>query len=340
MHIHGRLSPGVGVAQASAAVSAVTSQLAREYPATNEFKAGVVAPYHADRESRGRRHAGSSWPSGSAMAALPLLVVCLNVSGMVQVRSAMRERELSIRQAIGASRGRLIQHLLAEAVVLAALGGALASLVLFNVPPLMSWWLGEPIPAQLAGGAQGRPVACSRSVPGLCLATSLVFGWLPALRFSRPVIMTVLKDEAGSGGVRAGRVHRLTTALQVAIAVPLLVLSVMSLERVRATATADLGFACRPAVRSAAQLEAARPRTPVSRSDRSATLSQRASGVASVTVADGLPLDFRYRMARVSTQTEANVAPKVASAHVTRVGDGYLDTMGIALVRGRGFSDR
>ncbi len=150
MHIHGRLSPGVSVAQASAAVSAITSQLAKEYPATNEFRAGIVAPYHADRQSRGedltRR---SSWPSGNAMTAMPLLVVCLNVSGMVQVRSAMRERELSIRQAIGASRGRLIQHLLAEAVVLAALGGTLASLVLFNLPPLVSWWLGEPLPAQL-----------------------------------------------------------------------------------------------------------------------------------------------------------------------------------------------
>ena len=60
--------------------------------------------------------------------------------------------------------------------------------------------------------------------------------------------------------------------------------------------------------------------------------------MASVTVADGLPLDFRYRIARVSTQTEANAAPKVVVAHVTRVGDGYLDTMGIALVRGRGFT--
>ena len=146
VHIHGRLSPGVSVAQASAAVSAVTSQLAKEHPATNEFRAGIVAPYHADRKSRRSKTLRSSWPSGSAMTAMPLLVVCLNVSGMVQVRSAMRERELSIRQAIGASRRRLIQHLLAEAVVLAALGGTLASLVLFNVPPLVSWWMGEPLP--------------------------------------------------------------------------------------------------------------------------------------------------------------------------------------------------
>ena len=92
----------------------------------------------------------------TAMTVLPLLVVCLNVSGMVQVRSAMRERELSIRQAIGASRKRLIQHLLAEAIVLAALGGTLASLLLFNVPSLVAWWIGEPIPRELEQALRRR----------------------------------------------------------------------------------------------------------------------------------------------------------------------------------------
>ena len=64
-----------------------------------------------------------------------LLVVCLNISGMVQVRSALRERELSIRQAIGATRRQLIQYLLSEAIVMAGLGAILASVVLFNLLP-------------------------------------------------------------------------------------------------------------------------------------------------------------------------------------------------------------
>jgi putative ABC transport system permease protein len=336
VRIHGRLSPGDAVAQASTAVSAVTSRLAKAYPATNEFKAGVVAPYHplGSLEASEAAIIMAAW---QVVTTIPLLVVCLNVSGMVQVRSAMRERELSIRQAIGASRGRLIQHLLAEAVVLAAVGGSLASLVLFNIPPLASWWLDEPLPPELQEAIRFDLSRLAVSV-GLCLATSLVFGWLPAVRFSRPVIMTVLKDEAGSGGVRAGRAHRLTTALQVAIAVPLLVLSAMSLDRVRATATADLGFE--------ADLLYAAPLTPETVKGENGGIRlrrvrdglARASGVASVTVADGLPLDFRYRLARVSTQTEADVAPTVVHAHVTRVGDGYLDTMGIALLRGRGFT--
>ena len=115
MHIHGRLSPGVGIAQASAAVSGVTSQLAKEYPATNELKAGIVEAYdpigNLERSQFRVAQAVALTLTGTV-----LLVVCLNISGMMQVRSAMRERELSIRQAIGASRGRLVRYLLAEAI--------------------------------------------------------------------------------------------------------------------------------------------------------------------------------------------------------------------------------
>jgi hypothetical protein len=172
---------------------------------------------------------------------------------------------------------------------------------------------------------------------GLCLATSLLFGWLPAARFSRPAIMTVLKDEAGIGGVRTGRAHRLAAALQVAIAVPLLVLCAMSLERVRATARADLGFAADLVYAAPIELPAASTNSGFRIRTVSETLA-RADGVDAVTVADGLPLDFRYRLTRVSTQTAAGDVPKVVDAHVTRVGDGYLDAMDIPLIRGRGFT--
>jgi predicted permease len=334
VRIHGRLSGGLTVTQAGAAVAALTAELAREHPATNERIAGTVAQYHAI----GSLEAGNLpiimavW---HAMTALPLLVVCLNVSGMVQVRSAIRERELSIRQAIGASRQRLMQHLLAEAVVLAAAGGALAAMVLFSIPPVASWWLGEPIPPQLREALR-VDFSLLATLAGLCLATSLVFGWLPALRFSRPAIMTVLKDDAGSGGVRVGRFHRLTAALQIAIAVPLLVLSFLSLERLRATAAADLGFAADDVYAAPVDLEASAAAAAFQiRRMRDALAS--ASGVAAATVADGLPLDFRYRNARVSTEAAADAAPKGVTAHVTRVGAGYLEAMGIALVGGRGF---
>jgi len=224
-----------------AAVAGVTAQLARAYPATNEFKAGIAGAY----DPLGillRPRLTRIQTVALTLTGMVLLVVSLNISGMMQVRGAMRERELSIRQAIGASRLRLAQYLLSESIVLACAGGALASIVLFNIPSLLPWLTDNPIPPQILEALRVDVPMVALCV-GLCLLTSLVFGWLPAMRFSRPAILSSLKDDAGGGGgMRVGRVHRVTAALQVAIAVPLLVMSGQSLDRLRATATNDLGF--------------------------------------------------------------------------------------------------
>jgi predicted permease len=270
-----------------------------------------------------------------------LLVVCLNISGMMQVRSAMRERELSIRQAIGASRLRLARYLLTEAVLLAAVGGTLASLVLFNAPSVLSRLSGQPIPVQLQNALKVDLSMVAICI-GLCLLTSLVFGFLPATRFSRPVIISALKDDAGAGGFRVGRVHRFTAALQVAIAVPLLIMSGISLDRVRSTAIADLGFESDLLYAAPLDLDAGPETGTAATIDfRIRNLQDnlaRASGVASATVADGLPLGGRGRQTTVSLQ-ETNAAPALVRVHVTRVGDGYLNTIGIPLLSGRDFSD-
>lgn len=340
LHIHGRLSQGVSVAQASAAVAGITSQLAKEYPATNGLKAGIVVPYDPlgvlDRSQFRIMQAVALTLTGAV-----LLVVCLNISGMMQVRSAMREKELSIRQAIGANRLRLARHLLAEAVLLAAAGATLASLVLFNAPRVISRLSGQPIPAPLQN-ALTMDLSMAAVCIGLCLLTSLIFGFLPALRFSRPVIISSLKDDAGAGGLRVGRVHRFTAALQVAIAVPLLVLGCISLDRVRSTAIADLGFESDLLFAAPLELDAGPDApTPGNIDFRIRSLRDnlaKTSGIASVTVADGLPLVFLSHSATVSLETEANSAPALVRAKVTRVGDGYMSTLGIPLLSGRDFS--
>ena len=334
IHIHGRLRPGVSVTHANAAVAVVTSQLARLHPATNEFRAGSVASYDPVGVLQ-RPQIRLLQGVALTLTGVVLLVVCLNISGMMLVRWAMRERELSVRQAIGASRGRLMQGLLSEAIVLAAIGAALAALVLINVPPLVMWLSGETLPARFHESMRFDAYMLVVCVAA-CIVTSLMCGLMPAMRFSRPAILAALKDDAGAGGIRAGRLHRLTAALQVAIAVPLIVMAGISLDRIRATAMNDLGFAAEDL--SAAQIglddvsadqAAFRIRTAM------ATLAQ-ARGVASVTVADGLPLDFSGRSHGVSLQAERDAAPRTWRVHVTRVGDDYLETMAIPLWRGRG----
>jgi len=173
---------------------------------------------------------------------------------------------------------------------------------------------------------------------GLCFITSFVFGLLPAVRFRRPVMISALKDEAGAGGRRAGRVQRVTAALQVAIAVPLIVLSGISLDRVRSTATADLGFAEDLLFAVPLKVDDAKIANADSRIRHVRDDLARAKGVAAATLADGLPLDNRDRGARTALQPEVNEAPKFVQVHVTRVDNDYLNTMGIPLLRGRVFA--
>jgi predicted permease len=334
--IHGRLMPGVSVTQASAAVSTITSSLAKQYPSTNENKLGIAAPYHPFGNLVKSRVTVIQ-AIALTLTGMVLLVVCLNISGMVQVRSAMRERELSIRQAIGATRRQLIQYLLSEAIVMAGLGAILASVVLLNLLSLRSLLTDDPLPPQ-AQEIFRFNLPTVGFAAGLCFLTSLVFGLLPAVRFSRPVILSDLKDDAGVGGRRVGRVQRVTAALQVAIAVPLIVMSGIQLDRVRSTATADLGFAAELLYAVPLKVDDARIANADSRIRSVRDNLAGANGVAAATLADGLPLAFRGDMVRTSLQPDANTAPKSIRVHVTRVDNNYLKTMGIPLLGGRDFA--
>ena len=331
LHVLGRLHPGATLARANAGVSAAMSALADEHPASNGLKAARVEPYLSmGALSRNDVRLAESMMFG--LSGLVLVVVCLNVSGMVLVRSAARERELAIRMAIGAGRRRLMQSLLAEAVLLALLGGALATAVLFAGPAILMWWFGVRSSGDLDLLRPDRWVALY--AVGLCFVTSLVFGLVPAIRFSRPTLVHALKDEAGGGGRRVGRVHRWTAAVQAGMAVPFLVFGAARLDSVRTTATADLGFEAQGLFALWVDLSA--PGRPGDGAFSLRAIEDRlagAAGVTSVTAADGLPLDFRRRMVRLFREERV-----VAAVHTTRVADGYFDAMRIPILRGRGIT--
>ncbi|HUR22114.1 MAG TPA: ABC transporter permease [Vicinamibacterales bacterium] len=320
VRVIGRLSPGTNISQANTAISAVMAGIAARYPATNALKLASVEPYNP----MGAKAASVVVLVRSAFLGISgtvLLVVCLNISGLVMVRSARRERELAVRLAMGASRARLIQSLLTEALVLAVLGGGLASMVLFAVPPLVTWLNGTPFP-----DPRLRPDALMALISvGLCFVTSLIFGLVPAIRFSRPALVTTLKDEAGGGGRRVGRTHRITTAIQAGIAVPFLVICGVKLDNVRTTATAELGFKTQGLYALPVDVSAVPSLVSVRQHLESAPR------VTGVTIADGLPLDFRAREIRVARDGDS----AAGWAHLTRVDPNYIETMEIKLLSGR-----
>jgi predicted permease len=322
VHIHGRLEPGVDFARANALVTSIVAGLSQRYPSTNEFKASTVEPY-ASLGAAGRPESRRVLSVMLGLAGAVLLVVCLNISGMMLVRGTIRERELSIRSALGAARQRLVQYLFFEALVLAVVAAVVSGFVLFGIPAIAAWYLGAPVPEEIDLDAVNVVIAS-----GLCLLVSLLFGLLPALRFSRPNLISAMKDDAGGGGTQTIRVHRVAAMVQIGIAVPFLVISGVMLDRVR---TADLGFPTDGF--AAAKLP------PPAGEERAANFSirrvrdnlQQAAGVRSVAVAEGMPVDFDYREFRVGPTG----GDTFATAHVTHVGENFLETVGAPLRRGR-----
>ena len=322
VRIHGRLNPGVDIRRANAMVTSVVSGLAQRYPSTNELKSATVEPY-ASMGAAGRPQSRQVLSIMLGLAGAVLLVVCLNISGMMLVRGTIRERELSIRAALGAARQRLITYLFFEALVLAVVAAVISGFVLFGIPAIAGWYLGAPVPEEIDLDVVNIAIAS-----GLCLVVSLLFGLLPAMRFSRPNLISAIKDDAGGGGTQTIRVHRLAAMVQIGIAVPFLVISGVMLDRVR---TADLGFPTDGF--AAAKLP------PSAGEERDANFSirrvrdnlQQAAGVRSVAVAEGMPVDFDYREFRVGQPG----GETFVTAHVTHVGENFLETIGAPLLRGR-----
>jgi len=326
LHVVGRLSPGMSIADANGAVSSVMAGLAEQHPGSNARKSASVEPYFS-LGARRRFDTQIESVAGMVVSGMVLLVVCLNVSGMVLVRAGTRERELAVRLAVGASRARLMQYLLAEALVLATLGGVLGALVIFGTPSAVTWWFGQPLDIELQPDAT-IIAACA----ALCFATSLVFGMLPAVRFSRPKIISALKAEAGCGSRRVGRVHRATAAIQAGFAVPLLVICGVVLHQVRTTATVDLGF--KPAGLYYLPINLAvdgRDGDPAFLLRNARNNLERASGVAAVALADGFPLDSDYRDARIARDG----TNEIVRAETTAVSPRFLETIGARILRGR-----
>ncbi|MBA3948727.1 MAG: ABC transporter permease [Acidobacteria bacterium] len=322
VRMHGRLNEDVDLSRANAMVTVVVTSLAQQHPATNEHKAATVEPYAA-MGAAGRPESRRVTSVILGLAGTVLVIVCLNISGMMLVRGANRERELSIRAALGASRRSLILHLFFEAVLLAFAGGALSAFVLFGIPAVGGWYMGAPVPPEIDLDATGVAIAT-----GLCLLVSVLFGLLPAVRFSRPNLISAMKENTGGGARHTIRVHRVAAMVQIGTAIPFLVMSGVMLDRVR---TAEFGFVTEGLAAARLPAPATSEQDPGFAIRRVRDNIQQAAGVRSVAVAGGMPIDFDSRLFRVAAMSEE----RFVTAHLTRVGENFLETIGATLLRGR-----
>lgn len=232
----GKLAAGATVGGVQAQVTALFERLAREHPETSRNRGARVVELGLV-PGAGRGGVAAFLGVLMGMVGLILAVTCANVAGMFVARAATREREIAVRLALGAGRGRLVRQLLTEALLVFAIGGALGTLAgiwLVGLAPIDR--LPLPIPVHVDLTPDPRVLLFAL---GATLGTGVLFGLLPALQATRLELVPSLKDDGSARG-GAGRLRRVFVAGQVGLSLVLLVaagLFVRSLQRAASVAT-------------------------------------------------------------------------------------------------------
>jgi macrolide transport system ATP-binding/permease protein len=271
------------------------------------------------------------------LTGLVLLIACANVAGLLLARAAVRQRELAVRVALGASRRRLTQLLLAESLLLSALGGGLGLiLALWLVRALSVVSLPGQAPVQFAI----RPdLTLYAFGVALAFVTGLLCGIVPAFRATSPDAAAIVQQGEGRGITGRMRLRNTFVVGQIAAAVCLLVISSLFFRSLVNQATADVGFDIDHGVVASFDLEPNRYSTT-----RSLLFAQQVIDrlvelpfVRSAAVASIVPLSGDTVMTRLQLQVEGRPARAGTAVMLNHVGPRYFDTMQIGLLRGREF---
>jgi len=341
MFIKGRLKPGITPAEAHANVALIGKQLAAAYPQTNNDAHVSAVPSSDVRllvpQAGGVLSMGAAGLMG--IVGLVLLIACANVAGMLLARASARRREISVRLAIGASRGRLVQQLLVEGLVLGTLGAAAAvASAGALIRALMAIELPLPVEVALDLRLDGRVLAFTLAVAAV---TGLAASLLPALKASQPNVAGDLRGDAPAARV-GGRRWALRDGLvvaQVALTAVLLVVAGLLLRSLGASQRADVGFEPRGLAAVAfdtdmMRYEPARGlefwRTALARIEA----LPEVTSAATVTPTLPFTLNFSQQEVKVDNRTYAE-GQRGETIENVAVSPGYLATLGVRLVEGR-----
>jgi putative ABC transport system permease protein len=331
----GRLKPGVGLERAQTQVDRIAADL-RQHFAIKQT-AGLyfhVVPMFDDLVGDVR----PAILSLMGAVAFVLLIACANVANLLVVRASGRSRELAVRAAIGAGRGQLVRQMLAESLVIAALGTGLGLVLARSGIQVLMAFGPKDLP-RLDAVAMDPAVLAFAVLSGL--VTAMVCGIVPALRASRTDVMEVLRSVGGrSGGLRGGRKLRSGVVVtEVALSFILLVGAGLMLRSVVALARVNPGYDPNHVLTFVLQSRApqAAERALFNQQVRERLLA--IPGVSGATAATPLPLDGTLINGRWGTEIAATDPSKFRQANFHGVLPGYFETLHTRLIAGRFFTD-
>jgi len=329
-----RLAPNASLRQAAEEVEAIGERLAKDFPDSNANESMTAVPFQDDLVGSTRA------PMLLLLGAVGvvLLIACANVASLLLARGAGRRRELAVRTALGAGRGRLIRQLLTESLVLAGVGGVLGV--------MLSAWLVEllvavaPTSIPRLNEVHFDPRVASFAVACTALV-GLIFGLAPALSAATPAIGIDLKDGGRSTTTSRTRARNALVVAEVAMALVLLIGAGLLLSSFQRLSAVDPGF-------RTTNLAAVQVPLPMTRYDEAgqrrfytALRERLATNPITAQSAVIFPIPLRNSSASSGYRVVGRDYPngKEPLAELGAVSPGYFETAGIPLLKGRDFSD-
>jgi predicted permease len=335
LQVLARLRPGENLAQAQVELALIGRRLAEQYPKSNKGRIFVADPLRPDvGDVR-----STLWLLLGAVS-LVLLIACANVASLMLARAVSRERELAMRVALGASRGRLVRQCLTESSVLAIGGGSLGiALAAVGIRPFVAFWPGS-LP-------RAEEIQLDWHVLLFALAASMVsgllFGLAPALRAPVRELEQTLRAGGRSIAGSSRRLHGAFVVAEIALAVVLLVSAGMLGRTLLRLSSLDPGLNIHNVLTSRAALSPATLANPGKTRvawDEILDRIRRVHGVEAAAIVDTVPMregDNEIGYATTAAAAADNQQPLVLANSVS---PDYLKVMGIALLRGRFFDDQ
>ncbi len=333
-----RLKAGVALSQANAELETIAAALEKKYPETNtNFRAGLQ-PLREEMVGDVR----------TALYVLFGAVVCLllianaNVANLLLARASVRGKEIALRAALGASRGRIIRQLLTESVLLAGLGGLLGLLIAQWGTAVLVAVVPQNIPRvsaiQLDGAVLGFTLLVS-------LGTGIVFGLVPAWQASHVDLNTALKSggrNASGGGEGKQRARNALVMVEVALALILLICAGLLMQSFARLGRVQPGMRTERLFTASIGLpEVAYPRTEnvIAFFNQIVLRMRSIPGVESVTTVWPLPLSGSNNVSSFDIEEHPMPEGQQPDSPMRIVGPNYFETMGIPILQGRGFAE-
>jgi predicted permease len=315
-------------------MDAISARLAREFPQTDGQGWGA-AVIPLQEEIVGNSRTMLLMLLGAVV--LVLLVACANVGNLLLTRALSRRKEIAIRSALGAGRGRLFQQLLIEASLLAGAGGALGLVLAYGTLTSASTLLASQVPRAEEISIDGPVLVFAVAVSML---TGLIAGALPAVRVGRSDLNDALKEGGRSDWAMGIATRRLLIVCEVALSVVLLMGAGVMIQSLLALRNGDTGFDPNNVLTMRVRLVDARYPSPAQRSSFFEAALQRIRALPGVEAAgtiDDLPLasgeSQTLALAGYPSRREA------VAVQVRQITPGYLRAMGIPVLRGRDVVD-